>query len=90
MDLIHKTGNRVADTYDFILTTETPDRVGDVVMLDGIKLDSFQANPIALYMHDHSEPIGIWSNIRKQGNALIGTLNLAAKGPVTGWILSGR
>lgn len=80
MDLIHKTGNRLADTYDFILTTETPDRVGDVVMVDGINLKSFEANPIALYMHDHSEPIGVWSNIRKQGNALLGTLNLAAKG----------
>lgn len=80
MTIITKSGQRVADSYDFVLSTEMPDRVGDVVKIDGLDTKDFEQNPIALYMHNHQEPIGAWSNLRKSNGALIGSLNLAYKG----------
>lgn len=80
MTVINKAGTRIADTYDFVLSTEAPDRVGDIVVIEGLDTKAFEANPIALYMHNHSDPIGAWTNLRKSNGALTGTLALAAKG----------
>jgi HK97 family phage prohead protease len=80
MTLIHKAGNRIADTYDFVLSTEAPDRVGDIVVISGLDTKNFESNPVALYMHNHQEPIGVWSNLKKANGALTGRLNLASKG----------
>jgi HK97 family phage prohead protease len=73
-------GSRISDTRDFVLSTESPDRVGDIVKIDGLNTKNFESNPVALFMHNHREPIGIWSNLKKVHGALIGTLNIAAKG----------
>lgn len=80
MQSITKTGSRIADSYEFVLTTETPDRVGDVIVVSGINTKAFEKNPIALFMHRHDEPIGVWSNLKRTANAMTGRLNLAAKG----------
>lgn len=80
MTIISKSGNRIADTYDFVLSTEAPDRVGDIVIINGLDTKNFESNPVALYMHNHQEPIGVWSNLKKANGALTGRLNLASKG----------
>lgn len=71
---------RVADTYDFVLSTEDVDRHGDIVVQNGLDLTQFKKNPIALFQHDHASPIGVWKNLRKQGSATVGTFVPAAKG----------
>lgn len=82
MDIVHKaSAGRIADTQTFVLTTETPDRVGDIVVLNGLSLKNFKENPVALVHHNSGDfPVGVWKNIRKQGDALIADLVLAAKG----------
>lgn len=82
MSIVKKSSaGRIADTMTFVLTAETPDRVGDVVMLNGLDLKSFKNNPVALVQHQSNEfPIGIWKNLRVAGDALLGDLQLAAKG----------
>ena len=68
----------------FVLTSEEGgyDRQGDIVVVSksAIKLDNFLKNPIALWMHDHDDPIGVWENLRVEGKRLLGDLRLAEKG----------
>lgn len=80
LELKQAEGKRIADTRDFILSNESPDRVGDIVLIDGLDIKNFEKNPVALYMHNHKEPIGIWSNLKKAHGSLFGTLTLAGKG----------
>ncbi|MCW3837821.1 phage major capsid protein [Sphingomonas canadensis] len=65
---------------DFVLSDATLDRYGDTVDPKGWDLRWFKKNPIALFGHNASFPIGTWSNVRVEGGKLIGRLNLAARG----------
>lgn len=47
-----------ADEFTAIASTETRDRHGDIVKQDGWQLKQFKENPILLFMHDHTKPIG--------------------------------
>ncbi len=82
MNLVQKaSAGRIADTQTFVLTTETADRVGDIVMLKGLDTSNFKNNPVALVHHRMGDfPVGIWKNLRIHGDALLADLTLAAKG----------
>lgn len=81
MNMKVKSGNQSDDApFTFVLSTEDRDRDGDIVRQNGIRLTEFRKNPIALYQHDSRQPIGIWKNIRIEGNKLMADLKLAAKG----------
>ena len=81
MNIVEKTGNQSADDpLEFILSTETKDRDGDIIRSKGWDLDQFRKNPVALFGHNHSKPIGTWENVRIEGKRLIGKLKLAAAG----------
>jgi HK97 family phage prohead protease len=64
--------------FEFILSDETVDRIGDVISADGWTLDNFKKNPIALFGHDRGFPIGKWLNVHvdKKAKALRGTLDI--------------
>lgn len=81
-EIIHKSSvGKIADTLSFVLTDEKPDRVLDSMVIAGLDLTNFKANPVALVHHHMGDfPVGVWSNLRQQGDALIGDLQLAAKG----------
>jgi HK97 family phage prohead protease len=64
----------------FVLSDESVDRMGDVISASGWDLANFNKNPIALFGHQSSFPIGKWSDVRVDGNALKGTLVLAPEG----------
>lgn len=78
--VIHKTHAAEVEDFEFILSDESIDRMGDVIMLDGWKLAAFRKNPIALFGHNSSFPIGTWKNIRVEGEALRAKLELAPEG----------
>lgn len=65
---------------DFVLSDATPDRYDDIILTAGWKLENFQKNPIALFAHAGSFPIGSWKDVRVEENALRGTLMLAKEG----------
>lgn len=67
------------DPYEFVMSTDDVDRMGDVVDVDGIDLRAFRTNPVALWNHDTDSPIGTWGALRKEGGKLIGKLTLAAE-----------
>ena len=80
MEIVHKTHNSDAEGMEFILSDATVDRYGDTIDANGWVLDNFNKNPIALFNHQSSFPIGTWSNLRVQDNALRGHLTMAKAG----------
>jgi HK97 family phage prohead protease len=78
--VVRKTHASKADGLDFVLSDETPDRYGDVIAADGWILDNFKRNPIALFGHSSSFPIGTWKDLSVEGGALKGHLQLAPAG----------
>ena len=65
---------------EFILSDATVDHYGDSIDPYGWVLDNFSKNPIALFNHQSSFPIGNWTNLRVQDNALRGHLKMAPAG----------
>lgn len=66
------------NTFTFVLSDESPDRIGDTIVQDGWDLSSFLKNPVALWMHNHDLlPIGRWKNLRVVARQLLGDLELA-------------
>lgn len=45
-------------SFTAIASTEATDRHGEIVKQDGWDLKNYKQNPILLYMHDHSMPLG--------------------------------
>lgn len=80
MTMIHKVVADKGDGLDFVLSDATVDRYGDIVEPKGWDLSWFVKNPIALFGHNASFPIGTWSNVRVEGGKLLAKLNLAARG----------
>lgn len=80
MTIIRKTVAGDGSGLDFVLSDGTLDRFGDIIEPDGWELKAFRKNPIALFGHIASFPIGTWSNLRIEAGKLIGRLNLAARG----------
>ena len=79
--VVHKTSHASkADGLDFVLSDETPDRYGDVIAADGWQLDNFKKNPIALFGHSSSFPIGTWKGLHVKDGGLRGNLQLAPAG----------
>jgi HK97 family phage prohead protease len=76
----HKTHSESVQGMEFVLSDETPDRLGDVIVADGWVLDNFNKNPIALFNHNANFPIGRWRDLRVEGNSLRGHLEMAPKG----------
>jgi HK97 family phage prohead protease/HK97 family phage major capsid protein len=75
-----KTHSEEVHGMEFVLSDETIDRLGDVISSDGWDLEAFQKNPIALFGHMSSFPIGVWRNLRVENRALRGHLQLAPEG----------
>ena len=76
----YKTHAGKVNGTDFILSDETPDRMGDIIEADGWDLSQFNKNPIALFGHQSSFPIGKWHGVKTEGKELRGSLELAPKG----------
>lgn len=49
----------------FVMSSESVDRYGDIVRQDGITIEDFMRNPVALAYHDHRAPIGWWKDLVK-------------------------
>jgi HK97 family phage prohead protease/HK97 family phage major capsid protein len=65
-----------ADTFEYVLSDATPDRMGDVIDPAGWQLANFKKNPIALFGHDTGFIVGNWSKVRVVDGELRGELKL--------------
>ncbi|WP_370193284.1 MULTISPECIES: HK97 family phage prohead protease [Aurantimonas] len=53
-------------TARFVMSAEVEDRMGDIVVQEGLDVTNFSANPQALLFHNsRSWPIGKWANVQK-------------------------
>lgn len=78
--VLHKTHAETVNGLEFVLSDETPDRMGDVIIAEGWDLTNFKKNPIALFNHRSDFPIGRWIKLAAQKGKLIGKLILAPEG----------
>ena len=56
MNTSMRTLDEKARTIEFTSSTETNDRMGDVIRVAGWKLDNFNANPVFLFAHRSEDP----------------------------------
>ena len=62
----------------FCFSDGAVDRMNDRIDARGWELDSFNRNPVALWAHDSAQPpIGRASNVRVEGDRLMGTIEFA-------------
>lgn len=80
MKVQHRTSVSAGDGLDFVISDGSLDRHGTRINPAGWDLRNFKKNPIALFAHDSRFPLGNWTNIRTDGDKLVATLKLAAKG----------
>jgi HK97 family phage prohead protease len=81
VDMIRKVATgKVAGSMTYILSDATVDRYGDIIEPAGWQLANFQRNPIALFGHQGSFPIGTWANVRTENGKLLGDFMPAARG----------
>lgn len=55
----------------FVLSDESINSNGEIILTKGINIDRFKKNPIMLYKHERDSIIGRWENIRIKGKQLI-------------------
>ena len=83
-EAIFKQATRAAGNgqgLEFVLSDETRDSYGDIILASGWQLARFRKNPVALYAHNQGAlPIGAWKNVRVDGKRLLGRLELAKPG----------
>jgi HK97 family phage prohead protease len=57
---------------EIVITTESVDRDGEVIEVDGWQLENYLANPVVLYAHDYrSVPIGRTLELRREPGQLV-------------------
>jgi HK97 family phage prohead protease/HK97 family phage major capsid protein len=78
--VVHKTHAETVQGMEFCLSDESIDRMGDTISADGWELDAFKKNPIALFNHLPTFPIGRWEDLRVDKDALKGRLVMAPLG----------
>lgn len=55
-----------------VMSSAKVDRVGDIIDQAGWMLDEFAKNPVMLYEHDRTMPVGVWRDVKIEGGALTG------------------
>lgn len=73
-----KNFNEKERTFDAILSTEEVDRYGDILAVNGWKLNEYRKNPVMLWKHDQDIPaLGIAVNVWKEQGKLMFTPKFA-------------
>lgn len=66
--------------YQFVASDESTDRMGDIIRVAGWQLANYKRNPIVLFQHQSSNPVGISTKVWVEGKALMSRIKLAAEG----------
>jgi HK97 family phage prohead protease len=65
---------------DFVISTDSVDRMGDTIAVDGWQLANFRKNPVILWCHDSSMmPVAKASNIRVEDGKLKATAEFMSR-----------
>lgn len=68
-----------SDEFDarFVMSASTPDRVNDTIDKAAYRAINI-TKLIALWQHKNDQPIGYWTNVKAEGDRLVGHLKLSA------------
>ena len=55
----------------FIVSDESVNSYGMIILTAGIDTSRFEQNPVMLYMHERATIVGRWENIRKENDKLL-------------------
>lgn len=61
----------------FVMSATSPDRVKDTIE-ESAYAPNLNKKLIALWQHDHTQPMGYWENLRVEAGKLIGDLKVAS------------
>lgn len=74
-------GNELGEReFEFVASDETPDSYGDIVRAEGWDLKRYRKNPIVLFNHSSSVPVGYSPMTKVEGKELICRVKLADEG----------
>jgi HK97 family phage major capsid protein len=81
-DIIYRAAVRQSDVdpFEYIMSDESVDRMGEIIQADGWDLESFKSNPIGLLNHRSDAIIGRWEDVRVVGGQLRGRFSFAEEG----------
>ncbi len=71
-------------TFTCVLTKEIVDRDGEVILLDGLDLEAYKANPVVMFAHGKDKnagkiPVGKMVNIRRVNGHILGDGEMASR-----------
>lgn len=75
-------GAQIAPTargFTAIVTAETLDRDGEVLIPQGCNATEFMTNPVLFWNHDYSKPIGKCVALRREANTIVGEFEFAQR-----------
>jgi len=72
-------GNSADSGVEAIISTESIDRDGEVLIAAGMDTTEFDSNPIVFYNHDYAQPVGKVSDIRRGRNQIDATIEFAKR-----------
>jgi len=67
------------EEIDAIITTETIDRDGEVLISQGMDSTDFDNNPVVFYNHDYAQPIGKVTQLRRGNGKVDATIEFAKR-----------
>ena len=67
------------EEIEAIITTETIDRDGEVLISQGMDTTEFDKNPVVFYNHDYAMPVGKVKDIRRGQNKVDATIEFARR-----------
>lgn len=70
---------RTAKGFTATITTETIDRDGEVLVASGMNSKEFDRNPVVLWMHDHTLPVGKVTKIRRASGSISADVEFAPR-----------
>lgn len=75
-------------TIEVICSTSAPDRIGDVIVQEGIDLTAYKANPVVLWGHDSDRPVARAEKVWVQNGQLRALAEFPPEGadPDADWV----
>lgn len=68
-----------AKGFEAVITTDSLDRDGEVVIPQGMNAVEYEANPILFWNHDYSQPVGKCVKLKREPNAIRGEFQFAQR-----------
>lgn len=64
---------------DAVISTESIDRDGEVLIAQGMDSSEYDANPVVFYNHDYGQPVGKVTNLRRGRDKVEATIKFAKR-----------